>query len=126
MEIKPGIRGRAEKVVDSSNIAKTMGSGTLEVFATPAMIALMEEAAVRALDLPEGQSSVGTSLDIKHVAATPIGMKVWAEAELVEVDRRRLVFNVEAFDESEKIGYGRHERFIIDIEKFLNKAEAKK
>jgi len=120
-ELMPGLKGRADKTVGSENTAKTMGSGLLDVFATPALVAMMEEAAVNALVLEEGQSSVGVSLDIKHSAATPVGMKVWAQAELIEVDRRRLVFKVEAFDEKEVIGSGIHERFLIDAEKFMGK-----
>ena len=124
-EIIPGLKGRAEKTVNETNTAKTMGSGLLDVFATPALVAMMEEAAVNALELGEGQSSVGVSLDIKHVAATPIGIKVWALAELIEVDRRRLVFKVEAFDEKELIGSGIHERFLIDADKFMAKTQMK-
>lgn len=120
-ELMPGLKGRADKTVGSENTAKTMGSGLLDVFATPALVAMMEEAAVNALVLEKGQSSVGVSLDIKHSAATPVGMKVWAQAELIEVDRRRLVFKVEAFDEKEVIGSGIHERFLIDAEKFMGK-----
>lgn len=124
-EITIGVKGRAEKIVDQTNTAKTMGSGSLDVFATPALVAMMEEAAVSALTLSEEQSSVGVSLDIKHTAATPLGMKVWANAELVEVDRRRLVFKLEAYDDQELIGSGTHERFIIDVEKFMTKTQAK-
>jgi predicted thioesterase len=100
-----------------------MGSGLLEVFATPAMVALMEQAAVNSLNLPVGQSSVGTSLSITHTAATPLGAKVSATAELVEIDRRRLVFYVGVSDEAGQIGEGKHERFIIDVESFLAKAQ---
>ncbi|WP_407314783.1 thioesterase family protein [Desulfosporosinus sp. SB140] len=110
-------------MVTLSNTAKVMGSGNLEVFATPAMVALMEQAAVNALELPEQQSTVGTSLTIKHTAATPIGIKVTATAELIEIDRRHLVFSVEACDEAGQIGVGKHERFIVDIEPFLAKAQ---
>lgn len=124
-EVKIGLKGKAEKVVNSTNTAKAMGSGSLEVFATPALVAMMEEAAVNALDLEEGQSSVGVSLDIKHTAATPMGLNVWAEAELVEVDRRRLVFKVQAFDEVEMIGSGTHERFLIEAGKFMAKVQSK-
>lgn len=124
-EIVSGLKGRAEKTVENSNTAKAMGSGLLDVFATPALVAMMEEAAVNALVLEDGQSSVGVSLDIKHSSATPIGLKVWAQAELVEVDRRRLVFKVEAFDEKELIGSGTHERFLIDAEKFMTKTRMK-
>lgn len=124
-ELMLGLKGRAEKMVGRTNTAKAMGSGLLDVFATPALVAMMEEAAVNALVLEEGQSSVGVSLDIKHSAATPIGMKVWAQAELIEVDRRRLVFKVEAFDQKELIGSGTHERFLIDAEKFMAKTQLK-
>ncbi|WP_019850682.1 thioesterase family protein [Desulfitobacterium sp. PCE1] len=124
-ELTMGLKGRAEKIVDQTNTAKTMGSGSLDVLATPALVAMMEEAAVRALNLAEGQSSVGVSLNIKHTAATPLGMKVWADAQLIEIDRRRLVFQIEAYDEKELIGSGTHERFIIDVEKFMTKTQSK-
>jgi len=123
--IKVGAKGKAENIVNTSNTAKSVASGTLEVFSTPMMIALMENAAINAIELPEEQSSVGTSIDIKHIAATPVGMKVWAEAEVVEVEGRKIVFKVEAYDEVEKIGEGRHERYIIDNKKFLTKANSK-
>lgn len=125
MEI--GIKGRVETVVDNSNTAKFVGSGELEVFATPNMIALMEQAAQASVapHLEDGQGTVGTSLNVTHDAATPIGMKVWAESELIEIDRRRLVFDIKAFDECGLIGQGRHERFIINNEKFIAKANAK-
>lgn len=123
--VQAGLKGKAEAVVTSANTAKTVGSGTLEVLATPMMVALMENAAIKALNLPEDQTSVGTYLDVKHLAATPVGMKVWAEAEVVEVDGRKLVYKLEAYDEQEKIGEGRHERFIVNCEKFLAKANSK-
>ncbi|MGE4273166.1 MAG: thioesterase family protein [Desulfitobacterium sp.] len=125
-ELTLGAKGRAEKLVDQTNTAKTMGSGSLDVFATPALVAMMEEAAVNALTLEDGQSSVGVALDIKHTAATPLDTKVWAVAELIEIDRRRLVFKLEAFDEKELIGTGVHERFLIDAEKFMSKALLKR
>lgn len=124
-ELQIGLKGQAETIVTEKNTAKSMGSGLVDVFATPALIGLMEEAAVNALSLDAEDSSVGTALDIKHVAATPIGMRVWAEAELIEIDRRRLVFEVNAYDEVEKIGTGRHERFIIKKDQFIKKAESK-
>ena len=98
------------------------------MFATPYMIALMENAACNAIadGLEEGQSSVGTKLDVSHDAATPVGMHVTARAELVEIDRRRLVFRVTAEDDAGPIGQGTHERFLIMADKFLAKAEAKK
>lgn len=126
MNLIVGLKGEAQTTVTLSNTAKAMGSGQLEVFATPAMVALMEEAAVNALQLPAGQSSVGTSLNIKHNAATPLGSIVKATAELIDIDRRRLVFNVEAYDEAGQIGVGKHERFIIDAEPFLAKAQTRK
>ena len=122
-----GIKGREEVVVSESNSAKTMGSGTLDVFATPAMIALMEQTAWRSIvpHLEEGYGSVGIRLDVTHDAPTPFGMKVWCESELVEVDGRRLVFRVDAYDEKGKIGGGLHERFVIQNEKFQAKANQK-
>lgn len=126
MDLSVGMQGQAETKVTSENTAKTMGSGTLDVFATPAMVALMEQAAVNALTLPEGQSSVGISLNIVHSAATPMGSKVYATAELVEIVRRRLVFSVEVRDEVGQIGSGKHERVVIDIEPFLAKAQGRK
>ncbi len=123
-----GIKGRAETLVTPENTASAVGSGLVPVFATPMMIALMENAAASSVapHLEAGQGTVGTRLEVTHDAATPVGMKVWAETELVEVDRKRLVFQVAAFDEAGLIGSGRHERFIIATEKFLAKAEAKK
>ena len=126
MEI--GIKGRQEVMVTEENSAKTVGSGLLPVFATPAMIALIENTAWQSVAeyLEEGQGTVGTKLDVAHTAATPLGMKVWCESELTDIDRRRLVFTVKVFDEKGQVGEGTHERFIINNEKFLAKAEAKK
>ena len=126
--LKAGLKGKAETVVSTANSAKTMGSGTLDVFATPAMVALMEEAAWKcvAAEFEPGTGTVGTSMQIKHVSATPLGMRVTAECELIEVDGRRLVFNVQASDEAGVIGSGMHERFIIAEEKFMAKTESKK
>ena len=122
-----GIKGRAETVVDHTNTAKSAGSGELEVFATPNMIALMEQAAQSSAApyLEEGQGTVGTMISVTHDAATPLGMRVWAESELVGVDRRKLTFEVRAFDECGMIGKGTHERFIIQNEKFLAKVNEK-
>ena len=122
-----GIKGREETIVSEANSAKAMGSGTLNVFATPAMTALMEETAWKSVApyLEEGCGTVGTLLNITHDAPTPFGMKVWCESELIEVDGRRLVFQVTAYDEKGKIGGGRHERFIIQNEKFQAKADKK-
>jgi predicted thioesterase len=127
LEVQPGTVGTAEAVVDSSNTAVTMKSGEVEVFATPGMVALMEEAAVAALRdrLGEGQTSVGVRLEVSHVAATPLGMKVRAEATVEEVDGRRVVYRVSAFDDAEKIGDGRHERLVVDRERFMGKVKDK-
>ena len=125
--VKPGIKGRQEMTVTTANIATNVGSGKVKVFATPMMISLIEKAAVLSIEpwLDEGQSSVGTHINVSHCAATPIGMKVWAETEVIEIDRRKVCFSVKAFDERGLIGEGTHERFIIDVEKFQSKAENK-
>lgn len=122
-----GIKGRQEVVVAEENSAKALGSGTLEVFGTPAMIALMEKTALKSVEpyLQEGAGTVGTLLNVTHDAPTPYGMTVWCESELVEIDRRRLVFEVAAYDAKGRIGGGRHERFIIDGAKFQAKANSK-
>lgn len=128
MSIEVGIKGRAETVVVQENTAAAVGSGLVPVFATPYMIALMENAAVNALTpyMEENQGSVGTHLDVSHDAATPIGMKVWAEAEVTAVDGKALTFSVTAYDEAGVIGKGTHNRFIITVDRFLAKAEKKK
>lgn len=122
-----GIKGREEILVTEQNSAKTMGSGTLDVFATPAMTALMEQTAWKSVApyLEEGSGTVGTFLSVTHDAPTPLGMKVWCECQLMEIDGRRLVFEVAAYDEKGRIGCGRHERFIINDEKFQAKANQK-
>ena len=126
--LKEGVKGTQEIMVTEENTAKVMGSGALDVFATPAMIALMEKTAWESVQpyLEEGSGTVGTLMNVKHVAATPVGMEVTCETKLVEVDRNRLVFEVKAYDAAGVIGEGTHERFIIDNERFLAKAEAKK
>lgn len=125
--LEAGIKGTKEIMVTNENTAKTMGSGTLDVFATPAMIALMENTAYESVasELEEGSGTVGTALNVKHVAATPVGMKVTCETELIKVDGRALTFSVKAFDEKGLIGEGEHERFIVFNEKFQAKADAK-
>ena len=122
-----GTKCRLEQTVTEELPACHIGSGSLPVFGTPYMAAMMENAAMTVLQnfLEEDQGSVGTHLDITHDAPTPVGMKVWAETELVEVDRRRLVFDVKAYDECGLIGQGKHERFIIQNDKFLAKVNAK-
>ena len=125
--INIGIIGEAKDIVNENNIAKTLRSGELNVYATPSMIALMEEAAYKSIqsELEQGKGSVGTLMNVKHLSSTPIGMEVTAKSELIEIDRRRLVFKVEAFDEGGKIGEGIHERFIIDNEDFQKKTDNK-
>ena len=121
------IKGTAALTVTDEVTAATVGSGMLPVFATPSMIALIETAADSvASGLEPGMTTVGTKLDIAHTAATPVGMAVRAETELAEIDGRRLVFTVRAFDEVGEIGSGIHERFIVNAEKFLAKTNAKK
>ncbi len=126
--LETGIKGTKTVTVNEANTAKTMGSGTLDVFATPALIALMEETCWRSVadQLEDGCGTVGTLLEIRHTAPTPIGMDVTCESELVEVDGRRLVFTVQAHDAKGLVGEGRHERFVIQNEKFQAKANAKK
>ena len=125
--LETGIKGTRTVTVNEENTAKAMGSGTLDVFATPALIALMEETCWRSVanELEEGCGTVGTLLEIKHTAPTPVGMKVTCESELVKVDGRALTFSVKAFDEAGLIGEGTHERFIVFEEKFQKKADDK-
>lgn len=125
--LKTGIKNTESVIVNETNSAKTMGSGTLDVFATPAMIALMEKTAWCSVApyLEEGQGTVGIRLDVTHDAPTPLGMTVTCESELVEIDGRRLVFEVTATDGRDVIGKGRHERFIVWNEKFQQKANEK-
>jgi predicted thioesterase len=125
--LEAGIKGKKEITVTQELTAKAMCSGSLDVFATPAMIALMENTAFEsvAAELEPGSGTVGTALNVKHVSATPVGMKVTCETELVKVDGRALTFSVKAYDEAGLIGEGEHERFIIFEEKFQAKADAK-
>lgn len=122
-----GMKGHVEKTVTADMSAKIWGSGELDVYATPCMIALAEETAWRSIAdaLEPGQGTVGTRLDIAHIAATPIGMRVWCDTELIEIDRRKLTFSVNVYDEAGKIAEGTHERFIVDNERFQQKANAK-
>jgi len=125
--LRAGITGTAETVADENNTAAAVGSGILRVFATPMMIALMEKAACDGVApyLDDGEGTVGITVNVSHDSATPVGMKITARAELTEVDGRRLVFKVEAFDEAGHIGGGMHERFIIKNERFQAKTDAK-
>lgn len=127
-ELQPGIAGESKMTVAVGNTAIEVGSGSVPVFATPMLVALMENAAINALagKLAEGMSSVGTKVEVAHTAATPLGMTVTARAELLEVDGKRLLFKVTAVDEAGPVGEGRHERFIIDLGKFFDRVETKK
>lgn len=125
--LKIPMHGEARTQVTGDNTALKFGSGSVDVFGTPAMIALMEEASINTVDkkLPEGFATVGIELNIKHLAATPKGMNITASAELIEINGKRLVLKVEAFDEVEKIGEGTHQRYIIELEKFKSRAQSK-
>ena len=127
MPLEIGIKGSSSCTVTLNDTAKALGSGGLDVLSTPKLIALMENAALLSVRpyLEEGSATVGTLPNVKHLAATPVGMTVRAEAELIAIDRRRLVFSVKAWDETELVGEGTHERFIIDRDKFLAKCSAK-
>ena len=126
-ELKPGLSAELELRVTDAETASRWGSGLVPVFSTPALVGLMEAAAVQALraSLPPGQTTVGGHIDVHHLAATPVGMKVRARAELTDVDGRKLTFKIEAWDEVETIGRADHERFIIDEAKFLARTQAK-
>ncbi|MBQ2770583.1 MAG: thioesterase family protein [Clostridia bacterium] len=127
-ELRVGIVGKRELTVTAELTAAACGSGLLPVFATPQMIAMMEQTAAESVApyLPEGSSTVGTHLDVRHLAATPVGLAVTCETELVEIDRRRLVFSCRAYDSAGLIGEGVQERFIVNSESFLRKTEAKR
>src|SRR5437667_3675419 len=123
MKLDLGMTGEATTTVVHENTAAAVGAGGVEVFGTPMMIALMENAAWGAVsrDLEEGEVTVGTHVNVSHVAATPLGQQVRAIAELIEIDGRRLVFKVEAYDEKRKIGEGQHERFVVHLERFTKR-----
>ena len=126
--IEAGIRGVLERTVEEKHTAKTVGSGELEVLATPVMIAWMEETAWKSLRdyLEPGWSTVGSRIEISHLSPTPVGMKVRCETELTEIDRRKLTFSVVVYDEAGVAARGTHCRFIVDNEKFLARAEKKR
>lgn len=125
--LKPGLRGQASAKVTTNRLAPSVGSGGAPVFASPMMIALMEGAAVDCVEalLPAGHQSLGTHLDIAHLAATPEGLTVTATATLVSVDGRKLVFDVDAHDGVEPIGRGRHTRVVVDTARFMARLAAK-
>ena len=125
--LQPGLSAEVELTVGETETAAHLGSGSLAVYATPALVALMENAAVHALEghLSPGQTTVGGQIDLRHLAATPVGMRVRARAELVEVQGRKLTFHVQAWDEAEQIGEARHVRFLIEEETFMTKVKTK-
>src|SRR3954469_4530011 len=118
--LEAGLHGSVEIIVGEQHTAPHVGSGRVHVLATPVMVNLMEAAALQAVEglLPAGHQTVGTHLDITHTAATPVGMRVRAHAELIKVDKRTLSFSVHAEDEKERIGGGLHERIVINLERF--------
>jgi predicted thioesterase len=126
-ELRSGLTGTAEIVVGTRDTAPHVGSGKIGVLATPIMVNLMEAAALQAVEryMPPGHQTVGTHLDVKHFAATPVGLRVRAHAELVRVDGRTLTFTIRAVDEREAIGEGVHERLIINVERFDQRMQKK-
>ncbi len=126
-QLRVGLAGEARITVDERNIASARGATGRRVFSTPDLVGLCERAAINAVDrfLPEGWATVGYSVDIKHLAASPMGFQVRARAEVIEIDRRRLKFKVEAWDQVEKVGEGSHERFVVDLERLMWKTATK-
>ena len=124
MEITVGMKGEVSSFVEREDTAKEVGSGSLLVYATPCMVALMEGAACEAIEeaLDESKTTVGTALNIEHISATPVGMDVRAEATVIAVDGKVITFEVRAFDEACEIGKGTHKRVIVPTQKFLDKA----
>jgi fluoroacetyl-CoA thioesterase len=125
--LKPGLTGRTELVVGEDHTAPRVGSGKVRVLATPVMINLFEAAALAAIEalLPPGYQSLGTILNVRHIAATPVGMKVFAEARVIRVENRTVFFELIAKDERELIGDGTHERVVVNVEKFSQRVEKK-
>ena len=125
--VKAGLKGRADLVVGEEHTAASVGSGAIHVLGTPVMINLMEAAALDAAEhlMPKGHQSLGIHVDISHVAATPIGMKVHAMAEVTAVEGNRIRFRVEAHDEAEMIGEGTHERVVVNVERFDKRVQKK-
>ncbi len=123
-----GLKSQSAEKVTEENTAIKYGSGTVNVFATPAMIGLMEKASIQIVDtiLPKGFATVGTFVNITHIAATPLNMVVIARSELIEIDGKKLKFKIEAFDEKEKIGEGLHGRYIINLHDFVERVDKKK
>jgi fluoroacetyl-CoA thioesterase len=127
LDLPPGLTGSAEMVVGEQHTAPRVGSGRIRVLATPVMINLIEAAALAAIEqsLPEEHQSLGTRLDISHVAATPVGMRVRASAEVLRVEGRTVYLRVAAHDERELIGEGTHERVVVNVSRFDQRVQAK-
>lgn len=127
MEITVGMKGEVFTCVEREDTAKEVGSGSLLVYATPCMVALMEGAACEAIAeaVPEDKTTVGVELNISHLSATPVGLEVRAEAEVTAVEKNTVTFTVTAYDEAGKIGEGTHKRVVVPVQKFLDKAYAK-
>src|SRR5687768_12413263 len=127
MDIRPGLSGSAELVVGDEHTAPSIGSGKVRVLATPVMINLIEAAALAAVEhlLQPGYQSLGTHLDVHHIAATPVGMRVAATARVTRVDGRAVAFAVEARDEKDLIGHGTHERVVVNVAKFDQRVQQK-
>ncbi len=127
MEITVGMKGEVASFVEREDTAAEVGSGSLLVYATPCMVALMEGAACEAIApaLPEDKTTVGTELAIRHLSATPVGLDVRAEAEVIQVEGNTLTFAVTAYDEAGKIGKGTHKRVVVSTQRFLDKAYQK-
>src|SRR5688572_12628677 len=126
-QLRTGLSGAAELVVGEEHTAPRVGSGRVHVLATPVMINLFEAAALAAIEhlLPAGYQSLGTRLDVRHVAATPVGMRVTATAEVMQVDGRTVLFKLTASDEKERIGDGTHERVVVNVAKFDARVQKK-
>lgn len=127
MKLHVGQKNSVARIVTENDTALAAGSGSLKVLATPVMLALMEQAAAELVEenLTPELTSVGISINVNHVAPTPVGMEIRAEAEVVEIDGRKIIFEVRASDDGGEIGSGRHERFIVEREKFQTKADQK-
>ena len=125
--VKAGLKGWVDLTVGDEHTAPSVGSGAIHVLGTPVMINLMEAAALDAAEhlMPKGHQSLGIHVDISHVAATPIGMKVHATAEVTAVEGNRIRFRVEAHDEAEMIGEGTHERVVVKVERFDKRVQKK-
>ncbi len=126
-ELTPGLSAGLEHLVSADDAATKWGSGLLPVFSTPALVGLMEATAVQALEghIQPGQTSVGTHMDVRHLAATPVGMKVRTSAVLIVVEGRKLTFKIQAWDEVEMIGEASHERFVVDEDRFMTRVTTK-